>query len=388
MSRLVIGGRVILEDRICEEAVLVCEAGKIEYVGPRREEVPDVVLTDGYIAPGYVDIHIHGCQGHDVMDGTETALQGISQALVTRGVTGFLATTLTADLQSLLHVLELCREFANEQIGADRGAGASLLGVHLEGPWINKRYRGAQNEAHVVPPCVEEAKSLLAAAGGLLKVVTLAPEQPHAYEVIAYLHEQGVKASVGHTDATYEHVQTALQHGLSHVTHCFNAMRGLHHREPGVVGAAMHHDELTTELIADGVHVHPVVMSILYRIKQAAKLVLVSDSMRAVGLGDGEYDLGCLRVQMKNGEARLEDGTLAGSTLTLERAVQNMVRLCNVSLPDAVRMASATPAEVIGFGDRKGKLAAGYDADFLLLDDELNVRQTYVGGQLAYAMES
>jgi N-acetylglucosamine-6-phosphate deacetylase len=147
----------------------------------------------------------------------------------------------------------------------------------------------------------------------------------------------------------------------------------------------MHHDELTTELIADGVHVHPVVMSILYRIKQAAKLVLVSDGMRAVGLGDGEYDLGGLTVQMKNGEARLEDGTLAGSTLTLERAVQNMVQLCHVSLPDAVRMASTTPAEVIGYGDRKGRLVAGYDADFLLLDDELRVRQTYVGGQLVYS---
>lgn len=379
MSRLVIGGRAILEDRILEDAVLVCEAGKFVSVAPRGEEVPDVVLTDGYIAPGYVDIHIHGCQGHDVMDGTAEALQGISSALAQSGVTGFLATTLTADLQSLLQVLKLCRAFANG------GRGAHLLGVHLEGPWINKRYRGAQNEAHVIPPSVEDAKALFEAAGGLLKVVTLAPEQPHAHEVIAYLHEQGVKASVGHTDATYEHVYEALQHGLSHVTHCFNAMRGLHHREPGVVGAAMHHDELTTELIADGVHVHPVVMSILYRIKQAAKLVLVSDGMRAVGLGDGEYDLGGLTVQMKNGEARLEDGTLAGSTLTLERAVQNMVQLCHVSVSDAVRMASATPAEVIGYEDRKGRLAAGYDADFLLLDDELRVRQTYVGGQLVYS---
>jgi N-acetylglucosamine-6-phosphate deacetylase len=380
--RMVMQGRAILADRICDDAVLVCENGKIIAVGEKRIEVPDLVLTDGYIAPGYVDIHIHGCQGHDVMDGTSEALQGIAQGLAMHGVTGFLATTLTADLQRLVQVLDLCRQFANGQEGAR--AGAQLLGVHLEGPWINKRYRGAQNEAHVVSPSVADAKALLVAAGGLLKVVTLAPEQPQATEVITYLHQQGVKASVGHTDATYEHVKAALEHGLSHVTHCFNAMRGLHHREPGVVGAAMHHDELTTELIADGVHVHPVVMSILYRIKQAARLVLVSDSMRAVGLGDGEYDLGGLQVQMKNGEARLEDGTLAGSTLTLERAVQNMVRLCHVSVPDAVAMASSTPATVIGYGDRKGRLAAGYDADFLVLDDELNVCKTFVGGELAY----
>ncbi|MGZ4031822.1 MAG: amidohydrolase family protein, partial [Tumebacillaceae bacterium] len=183
MSRMVVQGRVILHDRICEEAKLVCENGKIVAVGEGLDGTPDLVLTDGYIAPGYVDIHIHGCQGHDVMDGTSEALQGIARGLARHGVTGFLATTLTAELPRLVQVLDLCRQFANGQDGAR--VGAQLLGVHLEGPWINKRYRGAQNEAHVVAPNVADARALLAAAGGLLKVVTLAPEQPQAAEVIA-----------------------------------------------------------------------------------------------------------------------------------------------------------------------------------------------------------
>jgi N-acetylglucosamine-6-phosphate deacetylase len=383
MSKLIVQGRILAGREIIDDGELHCEQGKITYVGPRTEATPDLVTDSGVIVPGYLDIHVHGSKGHDVMDGTEAALEAMSLSLAEYGVTGWLATTLTAGYEELLRVLENCRRVAQRN-----GAGAELVGVHLEGPWINSRHKGAQNAEHVITPTVKEAQRLIAAGGGLLKLVTLAPEQEGAESVTTALHAAGVRVSVGHSDATYDNVRSAMEHGLSHVTHCYNAMRPLHHREPGVVGAAMYHDELTAELIADGVHVHPVAMSILYRLKQAEGLVLVSDGMRAVGMEDGEYDLGGLQVHLANGEARLADGTLAGSTLTLDRAVQNMVRLCGIPLPEAVAMATETPAKVIGVADRKGRLQTGYDADFLVLDEELNVVRTCRDGRWVYVRDS
>lgn len=379
MSRFIIQGAVVIDRQMAADQILTIENGKISYVGPKRDEVPDLVVENGYIAPGYVDIHIHGSHGYDVMDGSQESLSGIAASLVKYGVTSFLATTLTAEMNVLVQVVKACRAFTEKPT-----PGAELIGIHLEGPWINKRYKGAQNEEHVTIPSLEDARRLVEAADGLLKIVTLAPEQSAAEQLIEYLTRHGVTVSVGHSDASYDEVKQAIGSGLSHVTHCFNAMRGLHHRDPGVTGAAMYHDELTTELIADGIHVHPVVMSVLHRVKTTDRVVLVSDGMRAVGMSDGEYDLGGLRVHMTNGEARLADGTLAGSTLTLNRAVQNMVRLCHASIPDAIAMASEIPAKVIGIGHRKGRLAVGYDADFLLLDEELNVVSTYKNGKLVY----
>ena len=378
MNKWAVQGRMVVGREVHDDYLLICEGGKITHVGPKRDgEQADLIVEDGLIAPGYIDVHVHGSNGYDVMDGTEEALRGMAHALAGYGVTGFLATTLTGDLEHLSNVLATCRQFADGATG-----GALLLGIHLEGPWINAKHKGAQNGEHVVAPATEAAKRLLEAAGGLLKIVTLAPEQPQALDVIELLEAHGVRPSVGHSDATYEHVKDAIGHGLAHVTHCYNAMRGLHHREPGVVGAAMYHDELTTELIADGLHVHPVAMSILYRLKQSDGLVLVSDGMRAVGMEDGDYDLGGLPVQMRGGEARLADGTLAGSTLTLDQAVRNMVRYCAVPVGEAIAMASETPSKVIGVADRKGKLQVGYDADFLILDNELNVQATYIGGRI------
>ncbi|PWK15633.1 N-acetylglucosamine-6-phosphate deacetylase [Tumebacillus permanentifrigoris] len=375
MSKQILRGRALVDGEFRDDQILICEGGRFTFVGPQREEVPDHVFETGCLVPGFLDIHVHGAHGADVMDGTSAGLETIAQALASYGVTGFLATTLTGDLDHLEHVLQTCVVFSK-----NAAVGARLLGVHLEGPWINARYKGAQNEAHVVRPLLRDAKRLVEAGQGLLKLVTLAPEHPEAADVIAYLHEQGVCVSVGHSDATFADVTEAMEHGLGHVTHCCNAMRGLHHREPGVVGAAMYHEALTAELIADGVHVHPAVMNILYKVKRREHLVLVSDGMRAVGMQDGAYDLGGLQVQLVNGEARLEDGTLAGSTLTLDRAVRNMVTLGRVPLADAVIMASSTPAAVLGLTDRKGQLASGYDADFVWLDDDHQVRATYIAG--------
>lgn len=404
MSRLVIQGTAIIDREIRKDQILICESGKFTYAGPAadagphlsKHEPPDLIVEHGTIVPGLVDIHVHGSLGYDVMDGTEEALRQISSSLASYGVTSFLATTLTAGVEELVSVLEACRRYAEgtfrmsrEQMAAEKermgAAGAELIGVHLEGPWISRKYKGAQNERHVTAPSLDDARRLLQASGGLLKIVTMAPESENAEPVVEFLTQQGATVSVGHSDASYEQVKQAVLHGACHVTHCFNAMRGLHHREPGVVGAALHHEELTVELIADGIHVHPVVMSILHSVKTTDRLALVSDGMRAVGLTDGEYDLGGLSVQVAAGEARLHDGTLAGSTLTLDRAIRNMVNLCQIRFSDAVAMASEIPAMVAGVGHRKGRIAVGCDADFVWMDEEMKVVRTYRGGQLVYA---
>lgn len=380
-QRVTLCGTVVTNGQRRENQVLVIEDGRFLSIETRTGELtPDVRQIEGVIVPGFLDIHVHGCYGYDVMDGTVEAFAAIAEGLVRHGVTGFLATTLTADLDDLVALLQTMRQY----VGAPSKAGAELLGIHLEGPWVNARYKGAQNAAHIIAPTLDDAKRLWEAGGSLIKLVTLAPEQPKAEDVIAFFVERGVRVSVGHSDATYDKVQGAIQVGLSHVTHCFNAMRPLHHREPGVVGAALYHDELTTELIADGVHVHPIVMSLLQRVKTPQRLVLVSDGMRAVGLAEGEYRLGDLQVQIEGAEARLADGTLAGSTLTLDRAVRNMMLWCGASLPQAVQMASETPAQVAQVEKRKGQVAVGYDADFAVLNEEGHVQMTFVGGRLLY----
>ncbi|MBE3551471.1 MAG: N-acetylglucosamine-6-phosphate deacetylase [Kyrpidia tusciae] len=375
MGRLAVRGNLIVDREVREDWILSCEDGVIVHAGPWRGEAVDVRVTGGYVAPGYVDVHVHGAGGCDVMDASETALARIAQTLAAHGVTGFLATTLTAGLRSLTEVLRTCRVFALRP-----SPGAALLGVHLEGPWIAPEYKGAQNPAFIADPTVADARVLLWAAGGWLRIVTLAPERPGAREVIAYLRSRGVRVSAGHTSATWAEMKAAAGWGVSQVTHCFNAMRGFHHREPGVVGAAMMQGEWAVELIADGIHVHPGAMGLLYRVKGADHILLVSDAMRAAGMPDGDYNLGGLAVTVRDGAARLPDGTLAGSTLMLDRAVQNMVRLCGVPVGEAVTMASEVPARAAGYGHRKGRLAVGYDADFVVLDRNLRVQQTFIAG--------
>ncbi|ATY84259.1 N-acetylglucosamine-6-phosphate deacetylase [Kyrpidia spormannii] len=375
MGRLAVRGNLIVDREVREDWILICEDGVIAQAGPWRGEEADLRVAGGYVAPGYVDVHVHGAGGGDVMDASEAALARIAQTLATHGVTGFLATTLTADLDSLTEVLRMCRVFARRP-----SPGAALLGVHLEGPWISPDYKGAHNPDFIVDPTLADARVLLWAAGGLLRIVTLAPERPGAGAVIGYLRSRGIRVSAGHTSATWEEMKEAARCGVSQVTHCFNAMRGFHHREPGVVGAAMMHGEWTVELIADGVHVHPGAMALLYRAKGADRIALVSDAMRAAGMPDGDYHLGGFAVTVRGGAARLPDGTLAGSTLTLDRAVQHMVRLCGVPVAEAVAMASEVPARAAGCGHRKGRLAAGYDADFVVLDQDLRVERTFIAG--------
>lgn len=377
-------GTIIADGQEIRDGLVVVAAGKIVYAGEAEAyagECPAQLLTveTGRICPGLVDMHMHGIDGHDTMDGTPESLQAISGALARYGVTSFLATTMTAPYAELEPVLENIARASQAGL-----PGAEAIGIHLEGPWINPRYKGAQKEENISLPKLDAVKRMYELAQGLIKVVTIAPEQPEALEAIAWLKERGVIVSAGHTGATFAQAAEAVDAGVRHFTHCFNAMTGLHHREPGVVGAAMYHEHLSTELIADGIHVHPAVMRILYRVKTPERLALVSDSMRAAALGEGTYDLGGQEVRVRDNQAQLADGTLAGSILTLNKAVANMVTLSGVPLAEAVEMASHTPAAILGYGERKGRLAAGYDADMIVLDDDFEVAMTFVAGKRVY----
>jgi N-acetylglucosamine-6-phosphate deacetylase len=376
-------GKLITPEEQFEEGLLVIDQGKIVYAGEADNgpilEKGAVIPVEGWIVPGLIDIHIHGMNGCDVMDGDLHSLKVISESLARCGVTAFLATTMTAEKERLKQVVTKVAEFMERPT-----KGAVCLGIHLEGPWIHPMYKGAQNESYITAPSVSDLEEIWGAADRKIRVVTIAPDIPGSEEAIRRLKELGMTVSIGHTGAKFDQATRALELGATHFTHCFHAMRGFHHREPGTVGAAMYHESATTELILDGIHSHPTAGQLLYRLKGRERLALVSDAMRATGIGDGTYELGGQVVHVGNGAARLEDGTLAGSILTLNRAVRNAVEWWKVPLREAVHMASLTPASIIGLDGRKGKLKEGYDADFLVLNENGEVFLTAIQGEIVY----
>jgi len=330
------------------------------------------------LTPGLVDVHVHGAAGHDTMDATPQALDGMARFYAVHGVTGFLATTMTAGHAGTVRAVENAARYRSE-------GGARLLGVHLEGPYLSPKWPGAQPREHIRPAAAAEYQQLF--AFGNVRLITLAPEIEANQQLLRYARDNGARVSLGHTDADYEQVLAAVELGADHMTHTFNAMRGIHHRQPGGAGAALTNPALFAELIADGVHVHPAVAGLLLHAKGAARAVLITDAMRAAGLSDGAYELGGQPVNVSQGIARLADGTLAGSTLTLDRAVRNVVSWSGVSVADAIAMASSTPARSVGLESEAGELRPGRWADLVLWDQRLNVRLTMVQGRVVYKRE-
>lgn len=377
-------GVVALPDRLLEGGTVVVDDGAIVAVVEDASAWPAVNVVDlgtAIIAPGFIDLHTHGAAGADMMQATPEALATIARAHLAHGLTGFLPTTMTQSQAATIAAVEQALRFQAAQ-GDDADAGARVLGLHLEGPWLSREYKGAQNERYLAPPAPDAVRALLDAGDGSILIVTIAPELPGAREAIAALRDKGISVSIGHSAATYEQAMEAMAWGATQVTHCFNAMTVLHHRHPGIVGAALLHDGLYAELIADGVHVHPAAMRLLIQSKGRERVTLITDSIAATGLGDGAYELGGQAVQVRDGEARLADGTLAGSTLTLDRAVRNLVQWCGVSVVDALYMAATTPAHAIGLGERKGQVQAGYDADLTILDGDLYPLGVMIAGRL------
>lgn len=350
------------------------------------EESCEVIdLQSGFTAvPGFIDLHIHGVDGADVMDATNEALVTMSKALPREGTTSFLATTMTQSKEAI----EAAIRNAGEYISGDQPSGqAEIVGIHLEGPFVNKTKAGAQPLEHIIDPDTEQFKKWNQLSGETVKLVTLAPERPGGLELVKFLKEHGVIASIGHTNATFHEVEEAIEAGATHITHLFNQMRGLHHREPGVAGAALLREELLAEIIADGVHVNPEMVKLAYKLKGKERIVLITDSMRAKCLKNGHYDLGGQDVIVQDGKAVLSDGTLAGSILKLGHAVKNIMAFTGCSLEDAVEMASINPAKQLNIFDRKGSLETGKDADIVILDQQLDVAMTFCNGRLAYSRE-
>lgn len=354
--------------------------GTIRSVGGDAPDAETLPLPAGAVVlPAFIDEHIHGAGGADAMDGTHAALATVARTLAAEGTGAFLATTMTQSPENIARAVSAAGEFIKHPAG-----GARLLGVHLEGPFIAAAYKGAQPLEYVAQPSSETFDKYQRAAGGCIRIVTLAPEAEGALALIGHLKERGVIASVGHSGAKYGEVAAAIEAGATHVTHTYNAQTPLHHREAGVVGSAMLFDELSCELIADCIHVSVPAMRLLVKNKPKNRLILITDAIRAKGLGDCVSELGGQTVYVKGGEARLADGTLAGSVLKMNRAVQNLVEKVGVAFTDAVDCATKNPAADLGIFGETGSIRAGKRADFTVLDAEYNVLLTIVGGEVVY----
>ena len=352
---------------------------KISRCADKKAEI--IELPEGAIVlPGFVDQHIHGAGGSDGMDGSVEDISIIAKTIAGEGTTSFLVTTMTQSPENITKALEAVKAYRE----ADSKEGARVIGVHLEGPFIAAAHKGAQPLEYVKQPDIEAFDGYNAASGNCIKIVTLAPEIEGAEEFIRHITAQGVVASIGHTGAKFEDIQNAVSVGASNVTHTYNAQTALHHREIGTVGSAMLIDELNCELIADTIHVSVPAMRLLAKNKPLDKLTLITDAMRAKGIPDGVSELGGQTVYVKNGEARLADGTLAGSVLRMNRAVQNFVEKVGVPFTQAVDCATINPAKNLKIDGEVGSIKVGKRADFTVLNENYDVLMTVRGGEIVY----
>ncbi|MHC1739610.1 MAG: N-acetylglucosamine-6-phosphate deacetylase [Anaerolineaceae bacterium] len=356
------------------------EGSKIKSLGQGQpKNFPVDIVVDGQgltVLPGLIDLHTHGAKGNEMIGITAPGLQEMTQFYASHGVTGFLASTWTAPQAAIRDAITVTQTVIGNEMGA------KILGIHLEGPWLNVAYCGAQEKTLIRTASRDEALELLNT--DLIRLVAVAPELPENEWLIRECTRRGITVAAGHTNATYAEMQKAVAMGVSQVTHCFNAMRPLNHREPGVVGAAFDLPQIKCELIADNIHVNPVVMKLLMNVKGPENVILISDSIMAAGMPNGEYSFEGATVTLKEGAARLADGTLAGSTLTMERALANIIKATGRPLGEVINCASLNPARAIHIEDHKGQLRRDWDADLILVDQNLQVKFTMVEGKVVY----
>lgn len=382
---------IYLESGVIAEGYLLIQDGRIAKFGPLEElrdvdkDIPVIRLERSYkVIPGMIDLHIHGVAGADTMDATQEALEIMARNLPKEGTTSFLATTMTQEAEHIEKALANVAEYVE---AGNQEAKAEIIGVHLEGPFLSPKRAGAQPLHTIIEPDVALFKKWQQIAKGQIRLVTLAPERAGGLDLTKHLKETGVIASIGHSDATYDEVVAGIEQGITHTTHLFNGMRGLHHRDPGVAGAALLHPEITAEIIADGIHVRGEMIDLTFRLKGKEGIVLVTDAMRAKCLGEGNYTLGGQAVTVKEGRATLEDGTLAGSILKMKDAAQNVMSFTGCSLEEIIFMTAVNPAKELGIFDRKGSIAVSKDADLVILNEQNEVMMTYCRGKLAFSHE-
>jgi N-acetylglucosamine-6-phosphate deacetylase len=376
-------GRAFTPTNELRDAGILLRDGVIETVSPRSSltvpaDAQEIVAADKIAAPGFIDIHIHGAAGRDVMEGTEDALHAISSSIGSHGTTSFVATTITADPNVICKSSEgIARYIALQHVKSR--PGAEVLGIHFEGPFLSPVRRGVHPPEWLKLPSAELLEKFVTAAAGNALILTIAPELLGAMPCIDAARKAGLVVGMGHTDATYEQARAALAHGAHHAIHTYNAMRPFSHRDAGVIGAVLTSPEITAELIADGAHVDETAMRVLLQAKGASGVILISDGISATGMPDGKYILGGLEITVSGGICRNSEGKLAGSTLQLDRALRNIVKL-GASLGDALRMLTLNPATLLGIEHKKGALRPNADADLVLLNEALEVTDVYTRG--------
>ncbi|HDK7174954.1 TPA: N-acetylglucosamine-6-phosphate deacetylase [Clostridium botulinum] len=377
--KAIVNGKIIVGNEILENKVLLFEKKIIDILD--RDNVclsknDYIIDAKGlYISPGFIDVHIHGSGGKDAMDGKIESIKVISNTIAKRGVTSFLPTTMTMAKEHIYKALDVIEQAMNMDLG-----GAKVLGAHLEGPFINPKYKGAQKVDFIKNPSFDFIKGY----ENVIKIITLAPEKDENFKFLKYIKENtDIVLSIGHSDATYEQAIAAIDNGISRATHIFNAMTPLNHRKPGIIGAIMNTD-ISCELIADNIHVHKGAINVLTKIKGKDKIILITDSMRAGCMNNGIWELGGQKVIVKNGSARLENNTLAGSILTLDNAIKNMKNNIDASLCEIISMVTINPAKDINIYDKKGSIEKGKDSDIVIFDKDINIRMTIVEGNIVY----
>ncbi|MEC1667104.1 N-acetylglucosamine-6-phosphate deacetylase [Bacillus mojavensis] len=385
-SLLLSGISIVTENEVIKNGYVGVKDGKISAVSAERpiEQYAKEIQgpRDAVLLPGMIDIHIHGGYGADTMDASFSALDTMSSRLPEEGTTSFLATTITQEHGQISQALVNARDWKSAEDSST--LGAELIGIHLEGPFVSPKRAGAQPKEWIRPSDLTLFKKWQQEARGLIKIVTLAPEEDQHFELIRYLKDESIIASMGHTDADSALLLEAFEAGASHMTHLYNAMSPFHHREPGVIGTALAHEGYVTELIADGIHSHPLAAKLAFLAKGSSKLILITDSMRAKGLKDGVYEFGGQSVTVKGKTALLPDGTLAGSILKMNEGAQHMRAFTNCSWTDIANITSANAAKQLGIFDRKGSITEGKDADLVIVSSECEVLLTICRGNIAF----
>ncbi|MGE5463539.1 MAG: N-acetylglucosamine-6-phosphate deacetylase [Syntrophothermus sp.] len=379
MRTLLTGGTILTPDEVLPNHSLIIDGERIVDVRTDMSRLPDdrvIDVTGLYVAPGFMDIHVHGAVGVDTMDATTEAIHRMGEEFARHGVTSFLPTTVAASSSDILQAIQSVASTPPSTTGARH------VGIHLEGPYVNHEYRGAQPTQHI--RAAEEAEYKVWLDSGQVRLITAAPEVDGVLDLIRAGQQSGVEFAAGHTNATYEQVLSAADLGLRQATHTFNGMPGLNHRTPGPVGAVLSDDRIWAQVIVDGVHVHPAVVKLLIKAKGMDRTILVTDAMRATGMPDGDYALGDQMVHVKDGVARTDRGGLAGSTLAMDQALRNVMEFTGLALVEALPMLTRVPAASIGLEHQKGQLAGGFDADIVVLDSSHQVRMTIVAGTIVY----
>ncbi|ULG72880.1 N-acetylglucosamine-6-phosphate deacetylase [Macrococcus brunensis] len=376
MSYVLMNGTIHTENGTVEGHIIIEESHiKSVQEGPYSGPLETIDLEDKHVLPGFIDIHIHGGYGEDFMDANALGLHHLSKSLLSEGTTSYLATTMTQSRDAIMTALETLQSYHSKQLPED----AEMLGIHLEGPFISPSKVGAQNPAYVQKPTIQAINDLQDKANGLIKVMTFAPEVIGAEEVLQHFKDD-IIFSIGHTTADFDQLNQAADFGAKHITHLYNAATPFQHRAPGAFGAAWLNDQLSAEVIVDGVHSHPASVAIAYRMKGRERFYLITDAMRAKGMSEGTYDLGGQDVIVKNQTARLSDGTLAGSILKMNDGLRLLKEYTGRPLAELWPVTSFNQAKALGIADHKGSIAPGKDADLVILDDDCHVQMTIKNG--------